>query len=249
MKTIMIILTLMCGICTAACSLDHFLIGHNQDGITGTADDNQLFVDCTQKYRHSDPDNQTTDTWKNWYYPLYPNMYGSYSVGEPGFDVIASSDPDRKLSGTANVDYRIIVKCVAITSGFSARKTTLGILIDEAGESFNHSALADSHLHIEYRAPASTGGTQLQWITFIVYDELETYEPSEPFSIVFGTDPLAGDLVIDGKVDLNDVAELSYYWLEENGSIANDFYERADANKDSKVNFMDFALMAENYFQ
>jgi hypothetical protein len=239
MKTIIIFVTLTCGICFADCSLDHFLIGHNQDGITGTADDNKLFVDCTQKYRHGEPN----------YYPMYPNMYGSYSVGEPGIDVIGSSDPDRKLAGTANVDYRIIVECVSITSGFSARKTTLGILVDQAGDSFNHSALADSHLHLEYRAPAETGGTQLQWITFIIYDELAKYEQSEPFSIVFGTDPQVGDLVIDGKVYLNDVAELSYYWLLDNSNKSNDYYERADANKDGCVNFVDFALLASNWLQ
>jgi hypothetical protein len=250
MKTI-IILTLMCGICAADCPQDHFLIGCNTDGINGTDDDNKLFINCTQKYRHSDSANPDLATWLNWHYPLYYQArYNRYQIGEPGFDVIDSTDPNRQLSGTANTDYRIIVECVSITAGFKAVDTdVLGITLDEAGDSFNHSALSDTHIHFQYRAPAATGGTELQWITFIIYDELGTYEQSEPFSIAFGSNPLAGDLVIDGKVDLNDIAELSYYWLEENGSIVNDFYERADVNKDSKVNFQDFAMLAENYFK
>lgn len=241
----------MCGICFADCSLDHFLIGCNPDGINNTSDDNELFINCTQKYRHSDPDNNGQATWLNWHYPMYYNSrYARYQIGEPGFDVISSTDPNRQLSGTANIDYRIIVKCVSITAGFKAVDTdTIGITLDEAGDLFNHSVLSDTHIHFQYRAPASTGGTELQWITFVIYDELGKYEPSEPFSIVFCADPPAGDLVIDGKVDLNDIAELSYYWLEENGSITNDFYERADANKDGKVNFRDFVLLAENYLK
>jgi hypothetical protein len=247
---IFIVLTKICYGSTT-CPQDHFLIGCNPDGINGTSDDNKLFVNCTQKYRHSDPENNSAATWLNWHYPLYYQpRYDRYQIGEPGFDVVDSTDPNRRLSGTANIDYRIIVECVSITPGFKAVDTdVIGITLDEAGDSFNHSMLSDTHIHFQYRAPASTGGTELQWITFIIYDELGKYEASEPFSIIFGADPFAGDLVIDGKVDLNDVAELSYYWLESSGDKINDYYERADVNRDGKVNFQDFALLAENYLK
>lgn len=252
-KNFISIIFLLTAICygSSTCPLDHLLIGCNPDGINGTNDDNKLFVNCTQKYRHSDPVNSGSATWLNWYYPMtYQARQNRYYRGEPGFDVIDSSDPDRQLSGTANTDYRIIVECISITPDFSATDNDgIGITLNEAGDSFNHSALSDTHIHFQYIAPTSTGGTQTQWITFIVYDAIGKYEPSEPFSIVFQADPLAGDLAIDGEVNLNDVAELSYYWLEENGSITNDYYERADANKDGKVNFRDFALLAENYLK
>jgi len=246
---LMIIISLTTGFCFADCPLDHFLIGCNQDGISGTNDDNKLFVNCTQKYRHSDPDNNGEATWLNWHYPLYYNSrYGRYQIGEPGFDVIDSDDPNRQLSGIANTDYKIIIECVSITSGFKAVDTdTIGITLDEAGDSFNHSSLSDTHIHFQYRAPSLTGGTEMQWITFIIYDELGKYESSEPFSLVFAADPQAGDLAIDGVVDMNDVAELCYYWLENSGNKENDYYERADANKDGYVNFTDFALLASNW--
>jgi hypothetical protein len=248
MFTITIIISAATSLCFADCSLDHFLIGCNQDGIAGTDDDNKLFIDCTQKYRHSDPDNSGNSTWLYWHYPLYYNLrYDRYQIGEPGFDVISADDPNRQLSGTANVDYRIIVECVSITPNFSARETALGILLDEAGDSFNHSSLSESHLHLEYRAPAPSGETELQWITYVIYDDLGIYEPSEPFSVVFVTDPSAGDLVIDGSVDINDLAEFCFYWLGDSGGRENDYYERADANKDSYVNFADFALLASNW--
>jgi len=250
-KFIMLIFVFMTTGCWASttCPLDHFLIGCNQDSITGTDDDNKLFVDCTQKYRHSDPDNNGEATWLYWHYPLYYNSrYDRYQIGEPGFDVIDSEDPNRQLCGTANVDYRIIVECVSITSGFKAVDTdTIGITLDEAGDSFNHSALSDTHIHLQYRAPASTGGTEMQWITYVMYDELGTYESSEPFTVVFQADPLAGDLAIDGIVDIKDLTEFGYYWLEDNGSRENDYYERADANKDGVVNFADFAMLASNW--
>jgi hypothetical protein len=73
----------------ADCPLDHLLIGCNPDGVTGTDDDMKLFVDCTMKYRHSDPNNSGEATWLNWYYPLYYNeRYNRYQIDEPGFDLI-----------------------------------------------------------------------------------------------------------------------------------------------------------------
>ena len=54
-------------------------------------------------------------------------------------------------------------------------------------------------------------------------------------------------MAVDGKVDAVDLVEFSYYWLENKGSRANDYYERADANRDGKVDFYDFALMASNW--
>jgi hypothetical protein len=65
--------------------------------------------------------------------------------------------------------------------------------------------------------------------------------------VVFVTDPPAGDLVIDGQVDMNDLAEFCFYWLKDNGSRENDYYERADANRDGCVNFVDFALLAPHW--
>jgi len=234
--------------CFAECSLDHMLIGCNEDGITGTVDDNTLFVECTQKYRHSDANDNGSATWLNWHYPLYYNSrYNRWQIGEPGFDIIKSDDPNRQLIGTANVNYRIIIECVSIKSGFSARETTLGILFDQAGDSVNHSALADKHLHLEYRAPSPAGETDLQWITYYLYDELGKYQPSQPVSVVFVKDPPAVDLVIDGVVNIYDLAEFCCFWLQDNGGKANDYYERADVDKNGQADFHDFALFASNW--
>jgi hypothetical protein len=251
-KFMLIILTYLSivGLCNADCPLDHFLIGCNPDGIIGTNDDNMLFVDCTQKYRHSDPLHSGDPTWLNWHYPLYYNpMYGRYQIGEPGFDTIKADDPNRQLQGIAYIDYQIMIECVSIKPGFIARNSVLGIELNEAGDKINHSSLSDTHLHLEYRAPAPSGATDLQWITYIIYDQLGTYEQSEPFTVVFVKDPLAGDLAIDGVVDINDLSEFCYYWLQNKGSKSNDYYERADTNRDGQVNFLDFALFSSNWLQ
>jgi hypothetical protein len=242
-----LILLSTAGLCFADCPLDHFLIGCNQDGITGTNDDDKLFVDCTQKYRHSAPDNSGEPTWLYWHYPLYYNIrYDRYQIGEPGFDII-SNDPNRQLQRTANVDYRIIIECLSIKPSFMAKNSTLGIEVNEPGDWINHSALSDPHLHLEYRAPSPSGAVDMQWITYIIYDEFDGYEPSEPFSIVFVQDPPAGDLAIDGSVNINDLSEFCFYWLKDNGSRENDYYERADVDKDGKVDFKDFCLFAANW--
>jgi hypothetical protein len=112
--------------------------------------------------------------------------------------------------------------------------------------SYIHALQGDPHMHMSYQA---VNGENLFWITWQVYDEMEDanqYEPSEPFTIVFNKEPLYGDLIVDGTVDGNDFAEFCYYWLSDNGSIHNDYYERADADRDGFVNFSDFALLALN---
>jgi hypothetical protein len=249
-KLLILLLLYAAGQSFADCPLDHMLIGCNEDGILGTADDNTLFIECTQKYRHSDPDDNGSATWLNWHYPLYYNSrYNRWQIGEPGFDIIKSDDPNRQLIGTADADYRIIIECVSIKSGFSARETTLGILLDQPGDSVNHSALVDKHLHLEYRALSPQGGTDLQWITYLIYDALGKYQQSEPISVVFVQDPPAGDLAIDGIVNIYDLAEFSYYWLADNGGKSNDYCERADVNKNGIVDFADFALLAANWLK
>ena len=241
---------LICGCASASCPLDHLLIGCNRDGVAGTDDDMKLFVDCVHKYRHSDPNHSGDPTWLNWHYPLYySERYDRYQIGEPGFEVI-TDDPDLRLSGTADVDYRIMIECVSITSGFAVRNSSLGVTFDEPGDSFNHSSLLDPHLHLQYRAPSPAGGTDLHWITYRLYDEIadaNQYEPSEAITVVFAAEPAAGDLDVDGIVDAYDFAMLGRYWLLGDGSISNDYYERADANRDGFVDLPDRALLASHW--
>ncbi len=254
------IVLVCCSNLRADCSLDHLMIGCNRDGIFGTEDDNDLFVDCTQKYRHSDPANTGEPTWLNWYYPLYYNeRYDRYQIGEPGFDLITADDPNRQLVGVPDVDYKIVIECTSITPGFSARNTALGIILDEPNDWFNHSALAVPHIHLEYRAPAPDGATKLQWVSFRLYDAIEDdsqYRPSNEVTVVFVKLPKAGDMAVDSKVDSLDLARFTEYWLsslDENDpdvlwlAREADYFERADINKDYKVDWADFALLAENW--
>jgi hypothetical protein len=60
---------------------------------------------------------------------------------------------------------------------------------------------------------------------------------------------LAGDLAIDGAVDMNDIARFFYYWLQIDGGKSNDYYERADSNKDGRVDYIDFAMLAKNWLK
>ena len=251
-----IILTLPVG-AKGDCPLDHFIIGCNQDGIKGTDDDRQLFVDCRQKYRDSGE-----IEYANWFYPLHKSIFPSYSyrIGEPGFDAFQSTnpnaahtyDPNRALAGEPEVDYNILVECVDMSVGVRAvHKDYPQFITDTVGQSFSHSYIyrlrGDSHMHMSYQA---VDGENLHWITFCLYDSLddgEKYESSEPFTIVFNTEPLAGDLVIDGIVNMADMLELSRYWLATDAGRHNDYYERADANRDGIVNLGDFALMASNW--
>jgi hypothetical protein len=235
----------------ADCPLDHLLIGCNPDGVVGTEDDMKLFVDCTMKYRHSDPNQSGEATWLNWYYPLYYNeRYDRCQIDEPGFELIEDSDPNRQLKGSLDVEHRIIIRCLSVAPGFTVWNSTIGIVFEGPGDTFDYSGSWETHLHLQYRADAPIGRTDLFWVTLQIYDEIESagqYEVSEPFSIIFASEPLAGDLAVDGKVDAVDLMEFSYYWLENKGSRTNDYYERADANRDGKVDFYDFALMASNW--
>ena len=258
-EIVLIILLTTSTVLQAECPLDHFIIGRNRDGIEGTADDKKLFVDCWQKYRGSG------DTeYANWFYPLHRSIFPGYSyrIGEPGVDAFQNFnstakytyDPNRALAGDPDVDYRVIVECISISSGLrSVHKEYPQFTVSSVGETFNHSYIynlrGDGHMHMSYQA---MDGENLQWITFYLYDRLDDgdqYEPSEPFTIVFNTEPLAGDLAVDGIVDINDLAEFSYYWLATEGSIHNDYYERADSNRDGQIDFLDFTLLASNWLE
>jgi hypothetical protein len=241
----------------AECPLDHFIIGCNRDGVIGTDDDSVLSVDCRQKYR----DSGETE-YANWFYPLHRSIFPSYSyrVGEPGFDAFQSTnpnasytyDPNRALAGEPEVDYNILVECVNMSEGVRAvHKEYPQFTIDTIGQSFSHSTIHhqrnDGHMHMSYQA---VDGENLHWITFCLTDGLkdgDTYEPSEPFTIVFNTGPLPGDLAVDGLVDVADLMQFSHYWLSTDAGIENDHYERADANRDGIVNLVDFALLADSW--
>jgi len=245
-----VLIRVICACASGSCPLDHLLIGCNRDGVAGTDDDMKLFVDCTLKYRHSDPNHSGDPTWLNRHYPLYySERYDRYQIGEPGFELI-TDDPNRRLGGTADVDYRIMIECVSITSGFAVRNSSLGVTFDEPGDSFNHSSLLDPHLRLQYRAASPAGGTDLHWITYRLYDEIadaNQYEPSEAITVVFASEPPAGDLAVDGIVDAYDFAMLGHYWLRGDGDISNDYYERADANRDGFVDLLDLVLLASNW--
>ena len=243
----------------ASCPLDHLIIGCNQDGITGTEDDKRLFVDCRQKYRNSG-----SPPHAHWFYPLRESVFPSYPyrIGEPGFDALqrdnpsegSTYDPNRSPTGIADEDYQLMIACISISSGLRVEHRDYPqFTIDKVGDRFNHSYIhelrGDPHIHLSYQA---TDGQNLHWITYYVYDELADpndpnyYRPSEPFTVVFNREPLAGDLAVDGKVDAADLARFCYYYLKMDGSVYNDHYERADANRNGWVDLIDFALLAAN---
>ncbi|UCD48587.1 MAG: hypothetical protein JSW27_13755 [Phycisphaerales bacterium] len=241
----------------AECPLDHFIIGCNRDGIEGTADDRTLFVDCSHKYRDSGP-----TEYVNWFYPLNQSIFPSYSyrIGEPGFDTFQNTnthtgrthDPNRALDGAPDIDYSIVVECVAISPGLRAvHKEYPQFTLDAVGDCFNHSYIyslrGGGHIHMSYQA---TDGETLHWMTFRLYDELDdpnSYEPSQPFTVVFNTAPLAGDLVVDGIVNIEDLVRMADSWLVADSARQNDYCERADANRDGVVNMLDFSLLASNW--
>ncbi len=241
----------------ADCPLDHFVIGCNRDGIEGTGDDNRLFVDCGQKYRHSG-----ATEYAEWFYPLRESVFPSYPyrVGEPGFDIFQSTDPqedhtydpNRSPAGKPEIDYGITVECVARSSGLQAvHREYPQFIIAAVGETFDYSHICNQrdepHMHMSYQA---VEGQTLQWITLRLCDTLadgDHYEPSEPFTIVFNVEPPAGDLVVNGRVDSADLAEFSHYWLSPASSRRNDYCERADTNRDGSVDLFDFARLAANW--
>ncbi len=238
----------------ADCPLDHFLIGCNQDGVEGTEDDAKLFVDCSQKYRDS---GQTE--YAEWFYPLQKSIFSSYGyrIGEPGFDIFQSTnpnaghtyDPNRAPAGEPDLDFGLIVECFALSDGLRAvHKEYPQFTIAGAGESFDHSSIhalrGDGHVHLSYQA---VDGDSLHWITYRLHDRFGRYESSDPFTIVFNVEPLAGDLVVDETVGPDDLAALSRCWLRQDAARQNDYWERADTNRDSAVNLIDFARMAANW--
>jgi len=251
-----ILVLALASVVAAECPLDHFVIGCNRDGIEGTADDLKLFADCSQKYRNSG------DTeYAHWFYPLRKSIFSSYGyrIGEPGFDAFqahdasaSTYDPNRALLGSPDVDYSVVIECLAMSPGLRAvHKEYPQFTIGNVGESIYHSYIyalrGDGHIHMSYQA---TDGETLHWITFRLYDEIEDvnqYEPSEPFTIVFNVEPAAGDLVVDGAVDLADLVTLTDSWLAPVSARQNDYLERADANRDGRVDWLDFALLASNW--
>ncbi len=223
----------------AACSLDHLLIGCNPDGDPNTTHDNdKLFFDCSQKYRN------TPANWLADYYHIPKSFFGDYRLGEPGIDVAAAGV--QGLTGVKNVDYRIMVECVSISDDLSVYNGTTAVL-SQAGDTFNHSALSDDHVHLTYYVPNGAGAAKLQWVTLRLYDALGRYQSSEPCTIVFCQPPQVADIAVDGFVDAGDLAALCSKWLLDDADRSNDFHERTDINRDGKVNLLDFAVFYQNW--
>lgn len=249
-----IYLLLFCAsVLNAACSLDHVIIGVNEDGISGTSDDDVLFVDCSQKYRNAANSNA------DWYYPLSSSIYSSYKyrIGEPGFDCFQSGDedagytydPNRALSGQPTVDYNLVIECVSLASGFRAvYKDYPQFTIDAEGQSFDYSSIHyqhdDAHMHMSYQGVESGN---LYWVSWKITDTTGAYEDSQVFTFVFNVQPELGDIYIDGLVDIKDLESFLLSWLNSDGSKANDFYERADIDRSGQVDIIDFAILADNW--
>ncbi len=243
----------------AECPLDHFIIGCNPDGIWGTADDNDLFVNTWQKYRNSGDSDYSYR-----YYPLTRAASfitnHPYRLGEPGFDAyqadtpssVITYDPCHALAGTPWYDYEVALQCISLSQGLRVvHKDSPTFTIDAVGEQFSHSDIHeqrdDAHIHLSYQAD---DGEALRWITWQVVDILDdgnTYNPSEPFTVIFNTDPNEGDIVIDGAVNMLDLVSLAKHWQDPNASIENDYYERADTNQDGVVDLEDYQCLSEHW--
>ena len=243
----------------AECPLDHFIIGCNPDGVWGTADDNDLFVDCWQKYRDSGDRN-----YRFHYYPLSRAASfitdHPYRLGEPGFDAFQSSnasatytyDPCHALAGSPQVDYSLEIRCLSLSPGLRAKHEDYPkFTIDTLGQSFSHSeihaARRNSHMHLKYQ---SDDGTALRWITWQVVDVWEDgnrYHPSEPITVVFNIEPNAADIVVDGAVDILDLVSLARHWQDANACLENDYHERADTNRDGIVDLTDYQCLSDHW--
>lgn len=234
-------MAIIAGWTQAACSLDHLLIGCNPDGDPNTTQDNdKLFFDCSQKYRNTPAD------WQADYYLLSKSFFGDYRLGEPGIDVITAGV--RAITGIKNTDYRIMVECVSISPDLRVLNGTT-VVLSQAGDEFNHSALYDNHVHLTYYLPDAAAAARLQWVTLRLYDALGRYQPSLTCTIVFCQPPAPGDIVVDGFVDAVDLVEFCKKWLIDGADRSNDFYERADINRDGTVNILDFAALSGSGFQ
>ncbi len=239
------------------CSLDHLFIGCNEDGLSGTDDDNVLFIDCRAKYHNADGE---------WHYPLNQSGFDKrkWVLNEPGFDEIHDpdelpadhplKDPNRSPQGVRGSDYELWVECLSITPGFKVCNLNETILLDEAGDTFNHSAFSAAnygHLHLWYiytnASPADPAPSGPLWFTFRIYDAKGNYLPSAACSVAFISDPLPGDLVINTYLDLEDLIRFCSFWLNDEGSKKNDYYERADRNRDGQVDFLDFTGLASSW--
>jgi hypothetical protein len=239
----------------AACSYDHFLIGRNPDGIEGTGDDMKLYIDVTQKYRHSDPDQTGAESWRNWYYPMtFSPIYNRWQVSEPGFDLIRDGS-GRQLIGQANVNYRLYIECSDISPGLKAYNANPAVNLTQPGDAFCHSCAADPHVHVQYRLSAAADANEPYWITYRIYDDLGMYHPSDAVTVVFLNPTLDGDLTVDRLVDIQDAAAFFERWLAFSdcalftgqGKAALDLFERADINRDYAVDLADFAWLAYNW--
>jgi len=59
----------------------------------------------------------------------------------------------------------------------------------------------------------------------------------------------AGDIDGNCKVDMFDVVQLTDWWLHTNCASGNSFCQWADIQPDGKVNMLDWAILAENWFE
>ncbi len=88
-------------------------------------------------------------------------------------------------------------------------------------------------------------GTDLDY-----YGSFDAYDIAlfvDNWLVTVGSEPALSDITLDGPINLEDFAEIVSNWLNTSCNIGNNFCDRADINRNGIVDFLDFALFAENY--
>lgn len=159
------------------CAFDHFHIGQ---------DSGVLVVDTSAVYRHWNADYGTNpDPYSQQYYEFMDMYPSGYIRIEPAFG--ETEDPAYALTGQRGVDYNIFVQRMSSVGPLEMFDEYSQPILENDGDTICLSDHENHHIHTRYVTHQDPH--QPYSVTFMLFDDMGTYGPSQPFTVRFGAMP------------------------------------------------------------
>ncbi len=164
------------------------------------------------------------------------NLMSRTRVGRASFDYVYTMTLN---NNSINDVYNVVVELLDAPSNVTVNDANVSFdfigagLAEESGDSFS--------IRVDRSIPIDV--TVISWRA--TYESAERGTEQISFSTMIALEPVLGDLIVNGVIDLEDLAEVAGQWLWEGEPWAIE----EDLNGDGSVNLKDVSILGENWME